>query len=190
MVPVAIVPLTSLWIPIILSAVIVFVASSVLHMVFKYHQKEYRQLPNEEKVLDALRPLGLTPGLYTFPYTTHQDMKLPATIEKFKQGPVGFISVLPSGQVNMGKFMGLWLGFCIVVSFFVAYLTGRTVASGTDYLAVFRVAGTAAFLAYGVGNLSNGIWHGLPWGMVLKEAFDGLIFALLTAGTFGWLWPR
>lgn len=190
MVPITIVPLSSLWLPTILSAVIVFVASSILHMFLKYHQSDYRRLPNEEKVLEALRPLGLTRGLYTFPYTTHQDMKLPATVEKFKQGPVGFMSILPSGQVNMGKFLGQWFGFCLVVSFFVAYLTGRTVAPGIAYLAVFRVAGTAGFLAYGIANLSNGIWRGQPWGMVCKEVVDGLIYALLTAGTFGWLWPR
>jgi hypothetical protein len=190
MVPISFVPLTGLWLPILLSAVIVFVASSIMHMLLPYHQSDYRKLPDEERVLAALRPLGLTRGLYTFPYTTHKDMKLPETTEKFKQGPVGYITVIPSGPVNMGKFLGLWIGFCLVVSFFVAYLTGHTVASGADYLAVFRVAGTAGFLAYGVGNLSNGIWRGQPWGMVLKEVFDGLIYALLTAGTFGWLWPR
>jgi hypothetical protein len=30
----------------------------------------------------------------------------------------------------------------------------------------------------------------MPWSIVLKESFDGLIYSLLTAGTFGWLWPR
>ena len=90
----------------------------------------------------------------------------------------------------MPKFLGLWFGYCLLIGVFVAYLTGRTVAPGAHYLAVFRVAGTSAFFTYGLGPLSNGIWKGLPWGFVLKEAFDGLIFALLTAGTFGWLWPK
>jgi len=26
--------------------------------------------------------------------------------------------------------------------------------------------------------------------MTIKEVVDGLIYGLLTAGTFGWLWPR
>lgn len=182
--------LTALWIPIVLAAVIVFVASSIMHMVLPYHRSDYRKLPDEEKVLAALRAAGLTRGLYNFPFTTHKEMKSPEVQEKFKQGPVGFLTLFPSGPVNMGKFMGLWFVYCLVIGFFAAYLTGHTVAPGAHYLTVFRVAGTAAFMAYGLGILSNGIWKGQPWSMVTKECFDGLIYGLLTAGTFGWLWPR
>ena len=117
-------------------------------------------------------------------------MKSPALVEKQKQGPVGFMTIIPTGPPAMPKFLIQWFVFCLLVGFFVAYLTGHTVAPGTPYLAVFRVAGTAAFLAYGLGNLSNGIWKGQTWSVTLKEAFDGLIYGLLTAGTFGWLWPR
>lgn len=184
------VPLTQLWLPIVLSAVIVFVASSIMHMLLPYHKSDYRQLPNEDKLLATLRGAGLTRGLYHFPFCTHKEMKSPEMQEKFKQGPVGHLTIFPSGPVNMGKFLGLWFVYCLIIGFFVAYLTGRTLSSGTDYLAVFRVAGTAGFMAYGLGTLSNGIWKGQPWGMVLKEVFDGLIYGLLTAGTFGWLWPR
>jgi hypothetical protein len=184
------VSLTALWLPIVLSAVIVFVASSIMHMLLPYHRSDYRQLPDEDKLLTVLRGAGLKSGLYHFPYCTHKDMKTPAAMEKFKQGPVGMLTLLPSGPPAMPKFLGMWFAYCLVIGFFVAYLTGRTVEPGAHYLAVFRVAGTAAFLAYGLGNLSNGIWKGQPWGVTLKEAMDGLVYGLLTAGTFGWLWPR
>ena len=184
------VSLIVLWLPILLSAVIVFVASSIIHMVLPYHRSEYHQLPDEDKLLAALRATSLKRGFYTFPYCTHKDMKSPATLEKFKQGPVGTVTVYPSGPPAMGKFLGLWFAYCLIIGVFVAYLAGHNVALGAHYPVVFRVVGTAAFLAYGLGTLSNGIWKGLPWSMVLKESFDGLIFALLTAGTFGWLWPR
>jgi hypothetical protein len=184
------VPLTALWPPVLLSAVIVFVASSIIHMALKYHQSDYRQLPEEDKILADLRPAGLTPGLYHFPFCTHKDMKSPATQEKYKLGPVGFLTIYPSAPPAMPKFLGLWFAYCLLIALFVAYLTGHTVRPGAPYLAVFRVAGTAAFLAYSLGPLVNGIWKGQPWSMVLKEAFDGLIYSLLTAGTFGWLWPR
>lgn len=184
------VPLTQLWLPILLSAVIVFVASSIMHMLLPYHKSDYRQLPDEDKLLGTLRAAGLKRGMYHFPFCTHKEMKSPAMQEKFKQGPIGHLTIFPTGPVNMGKFLGQWFVYCLVIGFFVAYLTGRTVAPGTDYLAVFRVAGTAGFMAYGLGILSNGIWKGQPWGMTLKECFDGLIYGLLTAGTFGWLWPR
>jgi len=183
------VALSALWLPILLSAVIVFVASSIMHMVLPYHKGDYRQLPNEEGLLSTLRSASLRPGLYIFPYCDHKDMKSPAVQEKFKQGPVGMMTIRPSGVPAMPKFLFQWFVYCLVIGFFVAYLTGHTLGPNTHYLAVFRVAGTAAFLAYGLGNLSNGIWKGRPWSMTIKEVIDGLIYGLLTAGTFGWLWP-
>src|SRR2546423_1832772 len=140
------VPLAALWLPIVLSAVIVFVASSILHMLLTYHRSDYPQLPEEDKVLAFLRPMNLKRGLYVFPYCLPKDMKSPASIEKYKQGPVGMLTIMPSGPPAMPKFLIQWFGFCLLVSFFVAYLTGHTVPAGADCLAVFRVAGTAAFL--------------------------------------------
>ncbi len=184
------VPLAALWLPILLSAVIVFIASSIMHMVLPYHRSDYRPLPDEDKVLAALRAAGLQRGLYHFPHCTHKDMKSAAVQEKFKQGPVGFLTIFPSGPPALPKFLGLWFAYCLIIGVFVACLAGYTVVPGAPYPGVFRVVAAAAFLAYGLGNLSNGIWKGQPWSMVIKETFDGLIYALLTAGTFGWLWPR
>ena len=184
------VPLSALWLPIVLSAVIVFIASSIIHMVLPYHRGDYKELPGEEKIGAAIREAGVTPGLYIIPYTTHAGMKSLAMAEKLKRGPVGTMSIRPNGPIVMPKFLGQWFGFCLIVSFFTAYVTGHTVPPGHTYLAVFRVAGTVAFMAYGLSQLANGIWKGEPWGMVIKEVFDGLIYGLLTAGTFGWLWPR
>jgi hypothetical protein len=182
--------LAALWLPILLAAVIVFVASAIMHMVLPYHKSDCKQLPDEEKLVAALRGAGLNRGYYMFPYCTPKEMKSSAMVDKFNQGPVGTITVFPSGPPAMPKFLGMWFVYCLIISFFVAYLTAHTVATGANYLVVFRVAGTAAFLAYGLGQLSNGIWKGQPWGMTIKEVIDGLVYGLLTAGTFGWLWPR
>ncbi len=184
------VPLAALWLPILLSAVIVFIASSIMHTVLTYHRSDYHQLPEEDKLLAALRPANLKRGFYVFPYCLPKDMKTPAAIEKYKQGPVGFMTIFPNGQPVLAKFLVQWFVFCLVISFFVAYLAGHTVAPHVHYLAVFRVVGTAAFLAYGLSQVSNGIWKGQPWSNTIKEVVDGLIYALLTAGVFGWLWPR
>ncbi len=184
------VPLTALWIPILLSAVIVFVASSIMHMVLPYHRSDYKQLPDEDNVLSVLRKAGVKRGVYMFPFCTHKDMKSPAIAEKQKQGPVGSLTVFPTGPVNMPKYLATWFVYCVIVGFFTAYLAGRTLPPGTVYLAVFRVAGTVAFMAYGVGQVVNGIWMGQPWSIVFKHVFDGLVYSLLLAGTFGWLWPR
>jgi len=187
---VALVAIHTLWLPILLSAVIVFIASSIIHMVLPYHRSDYKQLPDEDNVLGALRKAGLQRGVYMFPHCTHKNMKSPEILEKQKLGPIGSLTVFPPGPVNMGKYLVTWFVYCVVIGIFTAYLTGRTVAPGTQYLAVFRVAGTVSFMAYGVGQLSDGIWKSQPWSNTIKHVFDGLIFALLTAGTFGWLWPH
>jgi len=183
-------PLSALWLPILLSSIIVFVASSIMHVLLPYHRGDYAKLPDEDKVMPALRAAGLQRGLYVFPFGTHQDMKSPAMIEKYNQGPVGMMTIFPTGQPFMPKFMGLWFVYCLIIAFFVAYLAAHTIAPGTYYLAVFRVVGSAAFLTFGLGPLANAVWKGMPWSFVLKEVIDGLVYALLMAGTFGWLWPR
>jgi hypothetical protein len=183
-------PLSALWLPIVLSAIIVFVASSIMHMLLPYHRGDYQKLPDEDKVLAFLRVAGLKRGLYIFPFTTHKDMKSPAVVEKYNQGPVGTMTIAPNGPPVMPKFLGLWFAYCLVIGSFVAYLAAHTVMPGAHYRHVFRVVGTAAFLAYGLGNMSNSIWKGQTWSMTIKEVIDGLAYALLTAGTFAWLWPR
>jgi hypothetical protein len=183
-------PLPALWLPIVLSAVIVFVASSIIHMLLPYHRSDYQKLPDEDKVLAALRSASLKRGLYIFPFTSHKDMNSPIVVGKYNQGPVGMMTIAPNGPPVMPKFLGLWFGYCLLIGVFVAYLTAHTVMPGVTYRHVFRVVGTAAFLAYGLGNMSNSIWKGQTWSMTIKEVIDGLVYALLTAGTFGWLWPR
>jgi hypothetical protein len=169
------VALTALWLPIVLSAVIVFVASSIMHMLLPYHRSDYSQLPDEDKILSTLRAANLKRGLYVFPSCTHKDMKSPALLEKQKQGPVGFMTIIPSGPPALPKFLIQWFLYCLVIGFFVAYLTAHTIAPGSNYLEVFRVVGTAGFLAYGLGTISNGIWKGQTWSVTIKEVVDGLV---------------
>jgi hypothetical protein len=180
--------LGALWLPIVVSAVIVFVASSIMHAVLHYHEGDCKKLPDEEKAREVLR--SATRGLYIIPYATHKTMKSPEMKAKYEQGPVAMLTVFPTGLPQIPKFMAMWFVYCLIVGFFVAYLAFHTVAQGANYLVVFRVVGTAAFLAYSFAHIGNGIWKGEPWGMVIKEVFDGLVYGLLTAGTFGWLWPR
>jgi len=157
-----VVSLASLWLPIVLAAVIVFIASSILHMLLKWHRGDFKKLPNEAAVLDAMRAAGVEPGMYMFPHCDPKDQKSPEAQEKFKRGPVGILSIMPPGPMNMGKYLGLWFLYCLIVSVFVAYLTSRTVGSGMEYLAVFRVSGTVAFMGYAMGHMVDSIWHAQP----------------------------
>lgn len=185
------VPIAALWLPIVVAAVVVFLASSLIHMVLPIHKSDYRKLPREAETLDQLRPQNLAPGVYHFPYcASSKEMGSAEHLEKLRQGPVGILTIRPSGPVKLGGFLGQWFVFLLLVGLFAAYLAGRTLAPGTHYLAVFRVVGATSFMAYGLGNIVNSIWMGQPWSSTCKHVLDGLIYALLTAGVFGWLWPH
>ncbi|MCG6921434.1 MAG: hypothetical protein LJF15_10215 [Acidobacteria bacterium] len=180
-----------LWLPILVATVLVFIASSVVWMALPYHSSDTRRLPDEASALDPLRKQDLSPGLYRFPWADGMKaMKEPAFAEKLNQGPVGFLTIMPKGQSPMGKTMALWTVYVLVVSVLVAYVTGRVLTPEAHYLGVFRVAGTVAFLAYAGGHLPDAIWWGKPYSNAWKDVLDGLVYGLLTAGAFGWLWPR
>ncbi len=184
------VSILSLWLPILLSAVFVFIISSVIHMFLNYHRSDYKALPKEEEVMASLRGFNIPPGDYVMPCPKDaKDMRSEEFLEKRKQGPVAIITVWPSGVPSMTGQLIQWFIYCLVVGIFAAYISGRALEPGAHYLEVFRFAGTTAFLGYALALLQNSIWFGKNWSATSKSVFDGLIYALLTAGTFGWLWP-
>lgn len=183
-------PLSALWLPIVVSAVLVFLASSVIHMMSPWHKSDYPPLANEEAVMDALRPLAIPPGDYVMPRpASREEMSAPAFLEKVRRGPVVVMTVMPSGPMSMGRNLGLWFVYLLVVSLFAAYVASRAVPAGAPYLDVFRFTGVSAFLAYSLALWQMSIWYRRAWSTTLKATVDGLVYALLTAGVFGWLWP-
>ena len=183
--------LAGLWLPIVVSAVLVFVASSLIWNVLGAHKWHIKGLPDEAAAREALSKQGLAPGQYSIPYRPDPAaMKDPAFREKLVKGPVGVLVIRKPGLPNMGQFLGAWFAHLLFVSYVVAFLCGQTLHRGAPYLLVFRVAGTVAFAAYSIGQIPNAIWWGRPWKSALKEFADGIVYALLTAGSFGWLWPE
>jgi hypothetical protein len=181
--------LTALWLPILVSAVLVFVASSIIHMATPWHNSDYPRLPNEAAVLDALRPLGIPPGTYMAPRGEGKEMQSAEFQEKLRRGPVVMLTVLPNGSFNMGPKLAAWFGYSVVVGLLAAYLASRVLAPGAAYLEAFRFAGTTAFVGYSVALWQFSIWYNRPWSITIKSTIDGLLYGLLTGGTFGWLWP-
>lgn len=183
--------IAALWLPILVSTVLVFVASNLVWMALPHHKSDTRRLPDEGPALDAIGKQGLAPGVYRFPWCDSMAaMKEPTFVAKLNKGPVGMMTIFPNGAFNMGKSLGSWLAYVVVIGVMVAYVTGRTLAPGAHYLQVFRVAGTVAALAYAGAHPPAAIWWGKPWSNVVKELLDGIVYGLLTAGAFGWLWPR
>ena len=185
------VPLGSLLLPILLSAVLVFLTSSLVHMVFRYHARDYTRLPNEDAVRAAMRAGNPAPAQYIIPYASSmKEAATPEMKQKYVEGPVAVLNLKRPGVYSMGASLGQWFVFNLVVAVFVAYAACHTLPAGTPYLQVFRVVGTITFLAYGAGVVPAAIWMGKPWSVAWKEVFDGLLYGLVTAGAFGWLWPR
>jgi hypothetical protein len=182
----------SLWLPILVSAVLVFIASSIIHMFLPYHKNDFEKVPDEDALMDALRASGVPPGDYVVPHASSMAaMKDPAYVEKRTRGPSAFITVM-SGDMGMGAQLAQWFVFCVVVSIFAAYNASRALGlagGAADYLDVFRFAGTMAFAGYALASAAESIWFKRKWSTTVKSMFDGLVFALLTAGVFGWLWP-
>ena len=183
-------PFGSLWIPVIVSAVVVFIVSSILHMVIKYHKADIKKLPNEDAVREVLAKGNLSPGVYFTPYCADaKQMKDPATKEKFEKGPVAVITYYPKGAPVLPKHLALWFAFSLFVSFVAAYVARHTLHPGDDGMLVMRVTGTVAFASYGFSNIVDSIWKGQPWMNTVRALVDGAIYAVVTGLTFRLLWP-
>ena len=183
--------LAHLWAPILLSAVLVFLASSLVHMVFKWHASDYGRLPDEEAVRTVLLKTPPAPGQYVLPHCADmKEMGSPDMVKRYEEGPVGVLTLKAPGAPAMGPALGAWFLFNLVVAFCVAYVAYHALPAGTPYLRVFQVTGAVCFLAYAAGAVPASIWMGKPWRITFKDLLDGLIYALVTAGAFGWLWPR
>lgn len=182
------VSITSLALAIVVSAVVVWVLSALAWMVSPWHKNDFAGIPDEDSARAALK--GLAPGQYDVPHmSSPAEMKDPAMVSRFTDGPVGFITIKPSKAPGMGGPMLASFLFYVVVGIAVAYIASRTLPIGTSYLKVFQITGAVAWIAHSFALVPDAIWFGRPNSSVGKALLDGLIYALFTGGIFGWLWP-
>ena len=180
----------SLWLPILLSAITVFAASSIIHMFLGYHMGDMGRLPQQDALLDAIRGMNVAHGDYIMPKCdTMKEMRTPEFKQKMQRGPLVMMTV-SGGGMEMGKSLGLWFVYLLVIGVCCAYIAGRELTVGATYLSVFRLTGFAAFMGYAMALPQASIWYRRNWRMTLVTMFDGLVYALLTGGMFGWLWPH
>ena len=182
----------ALWFPVLLAEVLVFVASSIIHMFLPYHRSDYLGVPDEDGLMDALRGFNIPPGDYVVPRAgSPEAMKSEEFQAKAKKGPVVFMTVFPSGNpFSMGGQLAQWFAYCVLVGIFAAYIAGRALEPGAEYFSVFRFAGCTAFLGYGLAHLQRSIWYKQAWSTTGKNLFDALIYGLLTAGALAGFWPE
>jgi hypothetical protein len=183
-------PFGSLWLPVVVSAVAVWFLSAILHMLLKYHKADYKQLPDEEAVGQALRKDSPGPGVYFIPYCPDMSqMKDPAIQKKFVDGPVTMLTVLRNGPPAMGKNLVQWFLFCFLVSFTAGYIARHTLTFGSSGLEVMRLTGLIAFVAYGYSAFQDSIWKAIPWSNSLRSLLDAAAYAVATGFVFRLLWP-
>jgi len=184
------VSVSELWLAILLAGFLCWIASAMIHMLIKYHNADYKALSNEAEVSAALRAQSPPPALYTVPYCS--DMKAmgeEAMQKKFNDGPVAMISIMPNGMPRMGKLLSQQILFFIFGSFLIGYLMTICIVGSTDCMMVFRQVFIASFLTYGWAQIPYSIWMGQPWSNCVRYLIDALIYAVVTAGVFAWLWP-
>jgi hypothetical protein len=181
---------SALLLPALLSAVLVFVASSVIHMVLQLHNPDYRKLPNEDDVRAAIKKGAAPPGQYILPHCTDpKEGASPEMQRKFAEGPVGVLYIRENGATRLGPFLGKWFAYSIVVSLLAGYVARIEVPAGADWMSVFRVVSVSAWLAYAWQSPADSIWKGKPWVVTFRAMFDGIVYAALTGAAFAWLWP-
>lgn len=183
-------PIIQLWLPILVSSVVVFFVSFLLHMVFKHHNSDFIKIPDEARIMDELRKSNIPAGDYVFPYAKDEKERNSQEYkDKYSKGPVALITVYPAEPISMGSSLIGWFIYSLVVGVFAAYIAGHALSPGANYLSVFRFAGATAFIGYSLALVHDSIWLRRKWSTTLKYIFDGFIYALFTGGVFGWLWP-
>lgn len=180
----------SLWLPIVVTAVAVFIISSLVHMVFKYHASDYGTVPNEDAIRAAVNTNPPAPGRYVIPHCKDmKDMTTPEMMNKYQQGPVMHFTILPNGTPNMGKYLGMWFLWTLVIATVVAWLTAKVYGLAVPALGAAKLAAVLTFIAHGFGTVTESIWMGRPWGSSAKYLLDAALYAAGTFGVFLWLWP-
>ena len=183
--------IAALWLPILLAAVLVFVASTLVHMVFKWHNSDYRKLPNEDAVRDVVRAGAPTPGQYFMPHCAdHKLMRTPEFQQKFAEGPIALMTVRPNGFPGMGGALFQWFLLSLFIAAVAACVATLGLPAGAPFATVFWTTAWVAFMAYGAGSVRDAVWMGKPWSAVAKDLLDAVIYAALTGGAIAWLWPR
>jgi hypothetical protein len=184
-------PFGSLWLPVLVSAALSWIASAIAWMAIKHHKNDFKKLPNEDGVADALRKFAIPPGQYLTPFMADmKDMKDPAVVKRYEDGPIALINVRPNGMPGMGKSLGMYFVYCFLVSFVTAYVARHTLNFGAARFDVFHLTGTVAIASYALALIPESIWMWRPWPMTVKSICDSIVYGLLTGAVFAWLWPH
>lgn len=177
--------LTSLIVPIILSAIALFFASFLSWMVIQLHRRDWIKLAKEEQFLSTMQELDVPQGNYMFPgCDSPAEMKTEEYQHKWENGPRGIITVFP--KVSMGKKLGMTIVYYFIVSFCLAYLSTLAISPGAEFEVVFRFMATAGFLVFLSSVVQHSIWFHIR---IVGHIIESILYAIILGLIFGLLWP-
>lgn len=180
------VELISLWLPILLTTVMLFFSGFICWMVLPNHKPDWKKLPNETEFLHKMAEWDIPKGNYAYPYAMDKESMEGENAKKaIEQGTFGTIQAW-GGQPSMGNNLLCQVGFLFVTNFCLAYLATLGVAPGADFMTVFRFVATAAFLTFTAAVVPGAIWFK---NRITGHIIDGVIQAAIAGAVFAWLWP-
>jgi hypothetical protein len=183
-------PITSLVLPILVAAVAVFVLSLIVQTAMPWHKSDFGNVPDDDAFITAIRQLNIPPGDYTVPSPRLPGGgRNPEFVEKWAKGPSVTMTVIPP-SANMGRYMGQWFAFTVLVAAIAGWVTGTIVRPAGDAHAVFHYGAIITFLCYSLGAWPLSIWYHRKWSTAFKSAFDAILYGVATGMVFSWLWPN
>ena len=175
----------SLLLPTVLSAVALFFLSFLSWMVVQLHAADWRKLPHEDELREALRKSGINGGNFMFPGVEQPaEGRSPEFQQKVQQGPTGVLTVF--GSVNMARNLALTMLYFLVTSYCLGYLATLGIPRGAEFFTVFRFVATAGLLTHLSSILSHAIWFHCR---VVGHGVESIVYALTLGFIFGALWP-
>jgi hypothetical protein len=182
--------LIPLWLPILLSAVAIWIISAIVWMALPHHKQDFIGLTDEDGFMDSIRRSGIKPGNYVFPdFRDREAMKSEKISKALEEGPVGHLSVWRTPLTMVSKLVGTFIVY-IVVSTLIAYLTRVALPGPAEFAKVFQIAGTAGILAYCFSSIPNALWFGSYKRTIVASFIDGIVYGHITGAIFAWRWPH
>jgi len=174
-----------LFLPILLATVALFFTSFLSWMVLGLHAQDWKKLPEEDPVLDALRQVGAQPGNYMVPGMDPGTKQSEEYMAKMQRGPMGVLTLFPG--MTMGRNLALTLLYFFVVSIGLAYLARLAIPAGADFLTVFRFVSTASLMTFLAALVQHAIWFRCR---IVGHIVESVLYAVIVASLFGAMWPK
>lgn len=177
--------LVGLWLPIVISTIVLFFASFIARTILPHHRAGWHKLDHEPAFMNQLQEMNIPPGSYVFPYAeTRQQSSQETFLKTYAKGPRGTINIHTIPNLGLNLFC-TFIFFLITVTL-IAYIAQQAFAGWSDeseitFLKVFQIVGTISVLTYSSSTILSSISSKRPF---LMEVIDGIAYGLIVGVIF------